>query len=253
MIRTLTRMCLRTFCFLVVVFLSLNLSQAQVMQSGSFQMQSDSINFAGGLSTSSNYKIESTAGEIATGNGESSNYKLRAGYQQMQEVYLALSGATNVLMSPALSGVTGGVSNGSTTVTVITDSPAGYSLSIQSEGTPSMRSLSSSLNDYVPVGNPDFSFITGVSDAHFGFSPEGADTVPRFKDNGSLCNIGSLNSTLACWDGISTTSKTIARSVDANHPQGSTTTIRFRVAIGSGVAQAPGTYTATTTLTALPL
>lgn len=253
MIKTVALLCFITVCSLVVVFDTLQISFAQVMQSGSFQIQSDSINFAGGLSSSTNYVQQSTVGEVGSGNSESANYKLRAGYQQMQTVYLALSGSADVAMTPAISGVTGGESNGATTVTVVTDSPAGYLLTVQSLTSPSMQNGAASIADYVPTGNPDFSFITGVSNAHFGFSPEGIDIVPRYKDNASLCNIGSLNTSFACWDGLSTTPKTIASGVNANHPQGATTTLRFRVGIGGGVGQAPGSYTATTTVTALPL
>jgi hypothetical protein len=223
------------------------------MESGSFQIQSDSINFAGGLSSSTSYVLESTAGEVGSGNSNSTNYKLKAGYQQMQEVYIALSGSADVTMSPAISGVTGGESNGSTTVTVITDSPAGYSLTIESQTSPAMQGPSASIADYVPTGNPDFSFITGVNDAHFGFSPEGVDVVQRFRDNTSLCNVGGLDTSFACWDGLAVTAQTIASASNANHPQGATTTLRFKVGIGGGVGQAPGVYTATTTLTAIPL
>jgi hypothetical protein len=231
----------------------LGVSLAQVMESGNYQIQSDSINFGGGLSSSTNYRLESTGGEVATGESASTNYQLRAGYQQMQEVYLSLSSATDIVMSPALSGVTGGISNGSTTVTVITDSPAGYSLSIESSSAPAMVSGSNTIADYTPGGAPDFSFITGITDAHFGYTPEGVDIVSRFRDNGSLCNSSNGDTQLACWDGLSTTPEIIATSQDSNHPDGSTTTIAFRVGIGGSVGQAPGVYTATTTLTALPL
>jgi hypothetical protein len=226
---------------------------AQVMQSSSYKIQTDSINFSGGLSTSSNYTLESTAGEIATGESSSSNYALKAGYQQMHEVYLSLSSVTDVALSPSIPGVSGGVANGSTTVTVITDGTAGYELLIESESSPAMQKALDSISDYVPASNPDFSFITGTADSHFGYSPEGVDIVSRFKDNGSACAVGALDTVSACWDGLSTTSERIALGTGSNHPNGATTTIRFRVGIGSAVVQTPGIYTATTTLTALAL
>jgi hypothetical protein len=253
MIRTTLLLCIVAIFSTVYVFSGLRISLAQVMQSGSFGIQSDSVNFGGGFSSSSNYELESTVGEIASGNSESSQYNLYAGYQQMQSVYLALSGAANIALTPAISGVSGGTANGSTTLTVITDSPSGYSLSIQSSGSPSMQSPSASIADYVPTGDPDLSFITGSGDSHFGFSPEGDDIVLRFKDNGLLCGIAGGDTADACWDGISTTPVTIASSADANHPFGATTTIKFRVGIGASVGQVPGVYTATTTVTALPL
>jgi hypothetical protein len=116
-----------------------------------------------------------------------------------------------------------------------------------------MQSVSDTISDYVAGANPDFAFTTTGTEAHLGYSPEGSDIVVRFKDNGVSCNVGSDDTVLACWDGLSTSPTRIAESSSANHPNGATTTINFRVGIGGSVGQAPGTYVATTTLTALPL
>ena len=236
-----------------LVLASLSVSFAQVMNSDNYQIQSDSINVSGGFSTSSNYILESTQGEIATGVLNSGTYSLRAGFQQMQEAYISMTGAGNVELSPSIPGVTGGTANGSTTVTVTTDSPSGYVLSIVTESSPALIKGADSIADYAPSGDPDFTFTTGVADAHFGYSPEGDDIVQRFKDDGGACNAGSLDTALSCWDGLSLIAESIASFPDSNHPAGATTTIRFRVGVGGSVAQPPGIYTATTTLTALPL
>ena len=53
--------------------------------------------------------------------------------------------------------------------------------------------------------------------------------------------------------GASTTDITIAEGVGSNHPDGATTTVNFRVGIGGNGAVLAGTYTATSTVTALPL
>jgi hypothetical protein len=251
--RTLFLLCLCVSFVLLEAFWLLPGALAQVMQSGSYQIQSDSMNFGGGRSSSTNYLSESTFGEVATGEGASASYKLKAGYQQMQEVYIALTGGVDVIMNPSIPGVTGGVSNGSTTVTGVTDSPSGYSLSIAVSGTPAMQGTAGSIADYVPSGAPDFVFTTDPTDSHFGFSPEGSNIVARFKDNGSVCNAGALDGVGTCWDGLSTTPEVIASSGNPNHPLGATTSIRFRVGVGGSAAQAPGFYTATTTITALPL
>lgn len=231
-------------------------ASAQVMQSGSYRIQSDSVNFGGGRSTSTNYIQESTFGEIATGESQSGTYRLRAGYQQMQEVYIALSGGTNVTLTPSIPGITGGTSNGSTTFNVVTDGPAGYQLDVRASTSPAMQKGADTIADYTPGGgDPDYIFTTNASDAHFGFSPEGPDVVQRFlNDTVSSCNQPAGSSTAGvCWDGLSTTDATIASSGSANQPSGATTTIHFRVGIGSSVGQPPGTYIATTTVTALSL
>ena len=244
----------QTFVLTLLCIALLSVSFAQVRTSPSYQLQSDSINFGGGLSTSSNYSLESTAGEIATGESDSSSYSLRAGYQQMQEVFLSITEALDVTLLPALGGLTGGTSNGSTSVVVLTDSPSGYELTIAAESSPAMQNDSYTIADYVSTVDPvaDFAFTTGTSDAHFGFSPEGSDVVAAFLDNTSACGVGSTDTPLSCWQGLSTTDIVVARG-GANQPSGATTTLNFRVGIGSAAGVISGTYIATTTLTAVPL
>jgi len=230
--------------------------KAQVRESPSYKIQSDSINVGGGFSDSASYLLESTAGEVATGLSDSDSFSLRAGYQQMQEVYIAISGTTDVIMTPALAGLTGGEANGSTTVTVTTDSTAGYQLTIESSNNPALISINDSIADYVPSGvNPDYTFNFGSSEAFFGYSPKGVDVPVRFLDNGTnACGVGEFNTDGRCWDGLSSlTAEVIASASLPNHPQGATTTIYFKVGIGGAVGQTLGLYTATTTVTALPL
>lgn len=237
-----------------LVFLLLNVVGAQVRTSPSYQLQSDSVNFSGGLSSSSNYALESTAGEVATGDSDSASYKLRAGYQQMQEVFISMTTPDSVVMTPNILGITGGTANGSTSVMVLTDSPSGYELTISAANSPAMQKGSDTIADYVPVANPDpdLSFLTSPTNAHFGFSPEGSDVVGRFRDNGLLCNAGSGDTSLACWDGLGIGNKVIARGL-ANQPGGATTTLNFRLVVGGSIIVPAGDYFATTTLTALPL
>lgn len=236
-----------------LLFCVVGVGLAQVRTSTNYQLQSDSINIGGGLATSTSYRQESTVGEVATGPSDSATYSLRAGYQQMQEVFLSLASTGDVIMSPDLPGLTGGTSNGSTTFTVVTDSPAGYQLTIEAENDPAMQSGANTIADYNEGADPDFSFLTGSADAHLGFTPEGADLVQSFLDDGGACNVGSLDTSLACWAGLSTTAIVVAEGSGANQPSGATTTVHFRVGIGSGAGVETGVYTATTTVTALPL
>lgn len=253
-VRSLVQVFFEALVLTIFLVGSLALSLAEVRTSPSYQLQSDSVNFGGGLSSSTNYSLESTAGEIATGAGASALYRLRAGYQQMQEVFLSMTAATNVTMTPALGGLTGGIANGSTSVVVLTDSPAGYQLTLAAETAPALQNGADTIADYVSTADPsaDFSFVTTAADAHFGFSPEGSDIVSYFKDNGSACGVGVLDTSLACWDGLSTTDILIAQGV-ANQPTGATTTVHFRVGVGGAAGVLAGTYIATTTITAVPL
>jgi len=239
------------FTFLVLA--GLQLGYASVRSSTNYQLQSDSINFGGGLSTSTNYTQESTFGEVATGKATSTAYNLYAGYQQMQEVYLSMTAPTGVTLLPALAGLTGGTSNGSTTVTVTTDSPAGYSLILESQTDPAMQNGIYSINDYDEGIDADYSFAVTGGVAHLGFSPSGSDIVQFFRDNTALCGLGALDTALACWAGLTTIGTTISEGAGSNHPSGATTTVNFRVGIGSGANVVTGLYIATSTLTALPL
>ncbi len=244
---------LRAALTTVLIITLLSGVNAQVMTSGSYQINSDSVNFGGGLSTSSSYTLESTMGEVGSGDATSTNFVLRAGYQQMQEVYLSLSALADVVMSPSL-GLAGGVSNGSTSFLVVTDSRAGYRVTLEAANSPAMQSPNGAIGNYTPGStDPDFSFSTGITQAHFGVSPEGPDIAARYRDNGALCGVGSLDTANACWDMVSTTPVEIIRGTASNHPVGATSTLRFRVGLGANVNVPAGTYVATTTITAIPL
>lgn len=243
----------RSFLITILVISTIGIGQAQVRSSTNYQLQSDSINAGGGFSSSASYNQENTVGEVATGESNSSTYILKAGYQQMQEVYISLASTGNVIMSPNLPGLTGGTSNGSSTFTVTTDSPSGYQLTIAAENNPAMQSGANSIADYSATSTSDFTFTIGTTDALFGFTPEGVDIVQEFLDDGGNCNTGSTDTALACWDGLATSSRVISEGVGANHPSGATTTVNFRVGLGGNSGVVAGVYTATTTVTALPL
>jgi hypothetical protein len=240
-----------TLVSFLALLLCLQLSFAQVMSSSNYQLQSDSVNFGGGLSSSTNFIQESTFGEIATGISSSTNYQLRAGYQQMQEVYLSLSSPADVLLRPSISGITGGTSNASTTVKVTTDSPAGYSLSMRAANNPAMQNGVANIPDHDTTISYNFNLPGGT--ARFGYSVFGADTAAAFLHSGTTCGTGASNTIQQCWRGFTTSDYLVAESPDANHPNGTNTTLYFRVGVSAGSSVQDGVYTATTTLTALPL
>lgn len=223
------------------------------MQSGSFRIQSDSINFGGGLSSSTNFVVSDTLGEIGTGLSTSTSYNLSAGFQAMQSVYISISDSADVTL-PNIGGISGGNSTGQSTWTVITDNLAGYSLLISATTTPAMKSATTNISDYVPAGvSPDYTFSVGSASSTFGFSPEGINISSRFKDNGSACDIGSSDAVDKCWDGLSTTPAVIAGSTSSNHPNGATTTVKYQVGIGGSKIQEAGSYNASVTVTAIAL
>ncbi len=230
---------------------------ADAMASTNYAIQTDSINFAGNKSSSSYYSMQDTVGEIATGFSSSTNYSISAGYQQMNIVALSVVPPTSVTMTSALGGITGGISNGSTTFIVTTDDTAGYTSYIQASSSPALVDTSSTTNsfaDYTPSGSvPDFTFSLLPAQSLFAFSVQGTDADQRWKNNGSVCDSGSLSSTETCWDGLSTSSKTVADRTSDNQPSGTQSVLYFRAGIGSDRNQPNGLYVATTTLTVIPL
>jgi len=234
-----------------------SVSETGVMSSTNYVIQSDSVNNSGVRSVSSSYRIEDTVGEIATGESSSSNYKLKAGYQQMQETFLAVSAAADVTMSGSLGGVSGGTSNGQTSITVTTDSSGGYELYIKASSSPAMQGNSEggNISNYTPAGaNPDFTFSVASNAGEFGFTPEGSDISQEYRDNGSsACNTGSSDTSNACWNALTTTNELISHSATSTHPNGAATTVKFRITLGSANLTIEDTYTATSTLTAVSL
>jgi hypothetical protein len=117
-----------------------------------------------------------------------------------------------------------------------------------------MQSADSYFDDYITGGpDPDYDFAIAATDSAFGFSPEGVDIIQRFRDNGSMCNAGALDTANKCWAGFATTSQTVAERNSSNHPLGSTTTIKYRVESGASNIQSSGAYEANIIVTAITL
>jgi hypothetical protein len=226
---------------------------AAVMQSGAYGIQSDSINFGGADSSSGSYKLNDSLGEIATGDSAGTLYAMHAGYWQMQGSSIALSSPSDLALT-SIGGISGGASEGTVSWTVTTDNAAGYTMTIASSTSPALQSASDSFADYVPAtADPDYVFTNLAANSSFGFSPEGVDVIARFKDNGSACNTGASETSARCWDGLSTTPKTIMGSTSSNQPSGTAATVRFRAEVGASHIQTAGAYSATITVTATTL
>ena len=226
---------------------------ADFMQSSTYKIQSDSLNFGGADSSSAGYKLSDSLGEIGTGDSNSSNYYMHAGYWQMGESYISISSPPDLVMA-SMGGLSGGSSEGTMSWVVTTDNKAGYTIGIASSTTPALKSAVDSLADYTPAGaDPDYNFTNNTNNSSFGFSPEGTETGTRFKDNGSVCNTGALESTSKCWDGLSTTPKVMAGSTSSNIPSGSTVSVRFRAESGANHIQTSGVYNVTIVVTAMTL
>lgn len=240
--------------FLLIITPATNDSYAQ-MSGTQYKIPLDSINVGGADGSSTSYDLFDTVGEIATGDSNSSTYGLHAGFIGAQLTYLAISTGSDVTMSPAIAGVSGGTGNGSTSWTVTTDNPAGYSLSIKASTSPALQSAGGSFADYTTSGAaPDFSWTVAAADSEYGFTPEGVDIVQRYLDNGSSCNAAGGSDTVdKCWDKLTTSDQEIANRGSGNHPSGTTTTVKLQAEVGSSHIQPNGTYNSSITVTAVAL
>lgn len=167
--------------------------------------------------------------------------------------------ATDVTMSPSLGGITGGTSNGTTTVVVLTNDSSGYTMTIKASTSPAMdgETTTGTIADYTPaaVGVPDFTYSV-PSSAEFGYTvlaSTTSDLAQKFKDDGaSTCNTGSADTSGAasCWYGLSTAATSTIFRTTATSASGSTSSVVFKLTINSGSFVPEDTYKATTTLTA---
>ena len=243
-------------CFLISAFGAV---LAFEMGSPDYRIWESSIN-VGGLDyqDSERYRLRETIGEAIAGDASSPSYKLRSGYQPMLETYIAAAALPEgVTMSPSIGGVTGGQSNGTTTIKVTTDSPSGYSLFVRTFASPALATSSYSFADYIPASSsvPDYNWSIPAATTGFGFTPYGSHTVDKYRYIGPTCDPEDSGGTADedhCWYNFSTTDEIIAASYLSNHPDGTETHIRFRAESGSQNIQSPGEYSATLIITVIP-
>ncbi|GBD34225.1 hypothetical protein HRbin34_00551 [bacterium HR34] len=233
---------------LVLVFLYPLSSAFSQMQSASYKITDDVIGSGGLESSSVNYKVNDTVGEFGIENISSASYKIKAGFWQKTTSFISMSiSSSSVSLLPNIGGVTGGVANGSTDITILTDSPTGYELKVKASSTPALQSGSYSFSDFSQT--PSFWSVASNSSA-FGFSPQGNDVIIAFKDNGSSCGVGT--NTGNCYRGFNGTNEILIASLSSpTNSSGSITTLKFRAESGSNNIQPDGLYTATITISAL--
>lgn len=218
------------------------------MSSANYKIVQDSLNYGGSVSSSTNYSLNDTAGDVAPGSISSTNYTIGGGYLPMNETTLSIS-----LLSPtslsSLQDQTSGSSTDTSPVTVTTDDPAGYALTVSAATSPLLEKGSDSIADYAETasGTPEF-WSVATGDAAFGFSVSGSNVPGLFKDNGSACGSGSANG--LCFMGFKGTNPiTIGSMSTRTSTSGDTTTLHYQMET-KGATISPGTYGGTLTLTA---
>jgi hypothetical protein len=173
--------------------------------------------------------------------------------------------ATDVTMTGAIAGLTGGYATGTTVVSVNTNNVTGYNMKLHfATNTVAHAMVASStdpssayIGNYTPAvaGVPDYTWVDNASgqSAEFGYTVTGTtpgEVDPSFMNNTSSCNAGTNETANRCWLNPTTTPETIINSTASN--SNSTTTLTFKVAVPNAPSPAlpSGVYIATGTLTA---
>lgn len=240
--------------FIIGVFFLSHLGvNAYVASSTNYRIETDTVSFGGGLSTSTNYTMQDSLSDRALGTASSPSSTVDLGVIPTYSGTISITYPTSVSLLPAFKTDVGGQGNGDFDVGVTTDNTGGYTLSISSNTSPALKSTVDNFTDYSPIisGVPDLSWSVASNDSRFGFTPEGVDIIQKYKDDGISCNTGILNTPDACWDSIGTSNKTIATALSSNQPSGATTKIKLRSEAGATRKQGVGSYSAEIVVTAL--
>ncbi len=168
-----------------------------------------------------------------------------------------LTASNDVTMVGSIAGLTGGTSYGTSTHVVKTNDAAGFTETIKASSSPAMQgnTQGGTIADYTPAapGIPDFAFSVPTGE-EFSYSVSASttgDLAAKFKDNGTTCNTGALDTSVSsCWYGLSTVATSTMLRTSPTSNSGATSSIYFIVKVNSGSALPEDTYTATTTITA---
>lgn len=206
-------------CFTIATF-----ANAYVASSTNFIIESDTVSYGGGLSTSTSFSVQDSVVDGLLGTKESTNYQINAGPLPMRESTLSVSVPGDLTLTGTITSLRGGVAEGSVSVTVITDNPGGYQLTL------SGTSLSSGASSFDSFSGPATWSVADEASA-FGFSTDSST-----------------------WNGIDSTERVVVTENSNNQPAGTATTINFKAeSKKTNQSQPAGSYSSTITLTALPL
>lgn len=153
---------------------------------------------------------------------------------------IAIDAISDLSLSPAIPGLTGGVGVGTSTATTTTSNSTGYTLALTASTSPALQSGGNSFADYTPTGTtvPEYTWSV-TSAAEFGYTVENANVTQLFKDSTSICNAGTNQTAYKCWYPASTTAVTIVnRSTSATDDE---TQLGFKAEI-NGTTRPSGTY-----------
>ncbi len=124
---------MKTFYFLLVVFLTFGKVLAVDMESARFQIKSANVNSAAGDKSSEGYKLSDTIGQLAAGEFSSTGYVVKAGFQYIHSIIPFRFSVSNI--NVALGTLTPNIpSTATTNLTVYFGSAGQYQVTAIEEG-----------------------------------------------------------------------------------------------------------------------
>ncbi len=160
----------------------------------------------------------------------------------------------DVGMDTQIQGLSGGISNGSTTFSVNSNSLSGYTVTMQFDtGTGSVAMRHSDGVHFIPNlgGSPLTNFgaveVSSLDGAAFGFTVEGTKVAQNFRELGGSCNQSTGEGNAEnCW----LLDDSVIEIVNNDTLGEEEYTLYFRVVVDNPTIDLPsGSYTATATLT----
>lgn len=135
------------------------------MSSTNYFIYADTVDFGGGVGTSTSYNLQDSLGGYAVGISTSTNYQIRAGYQSAQLGFLSLdldSSSVDFGTMPAA----GTVASGNINATVNTNSATGYVLSVSSVSGTSLSAVTDGTVDGAGNTEEYGLAVNGVNEAY---------------------------------------------------------------------------------------
>lgn len=180
--------------------------------------------------------------------------------QQITAELAITASTTDVSMVPTIPSLSGGISYGTTSLTVKTNNNTGYNITMYFASDTAMYrdGGGGQIENYVATSTADYNFDSAQLYGQFGYTVNAdtaADASLTFRDNGTdTCGVGTSNTFGKCWlaptSSVANATELIDRT-SATPVGGATTTIVFQVDVPANPNPniPTGFYTATATLT----
>lgn len=241
---------------ILAVFLFIPFS-VMAMDSASYQIDSDVINYYAGDSSSASYDLNAVGGETAIGDSSSSSYATESGFEYLDSgpYSISLSCDDNVSMGNIVGTGRSDLSTNDASCNIETDNPSGYKLYWLASAA-SMTNGSENIDAYTPAvsGTPEIWSVDSTA-GEWGARLKKSGTTTYDAVKWGVANNGdSYASTDAKWLDVSNVADyEIVERTSATGTGGDDEVIQFGAEVGSNKFQTAGSYGVNIVITAVAL